>query len=212
MVNLMLLSTRIDHCATLSADPHVHKIALEILQMIYNCHQGNNELIHPPYKVFNKRHPMSIFIRSCKSAYLFALHLCKRLLKNYSLRYKKQHKCYERVLELCSKPVPADIPDVQADNFPEKENLYTMSETFNNKKQVLLATTDIPAGCKWFPLCLTDTDSVRMHDGKLSGVRSYRAYYQFKAKSPTFKKPFTRKQKPYNFTRLFRKYACCPDT
>ena len=177
--------------------------------MLYNAWEGDETLQHKPYRPFNPKHPMSIFIASCKAAYLFVLRLARRLFEVYALRYGREHKCYARVVELSRRPVPAHIPDVQADEFPDKVNLFTRVADFDPKKQVLLATVHIPGGCKWFPLCLTDVDSVRTYNGRLSGVLSYRAYYRYKHRSPTFKKNTHRKRQPYNFKRLFRKYKCC---
>ena len=146
---------------------------------------------------------MSVFTGSCKSAYLFVLRLAVRLCMEYSARYGRRHGCESRLRELARLPVPRHIPTVQPDEFPGKINSYNMTDEYKTKSHVYLATRDIPAGCKWFPLCLSDLDSLRCIDGHLSGVASYRAYYMFKANSPTFKKPFLRRKRKYNFKKLF---------
>lgn len=75
------------------ADVHVIKMTLESAQLL--CTYLDSIGVDTPYKPTHKNHPCNIWVRQnqCNLLWLYA-HF-KALLKEYTHRYNKQHKCSE---------------------------------------------------------------------------------------------------------------------
>lgn len=158
-MNIFFLHLNVHICAKYYLDKHIVKIILEITQMLYTAHwmsdspdfPDHSETIEsPPYRKTHFNHPTSKWIRQTPPNYTYACSLALALCREYSLRYKKVHKCQARILWLashfpssfCSDPIPAH-----------------------------LAHKNVPPGCSPIPLAMP----VQFHSNDV--LRSYRQYY-----------------------------------
>lgn len=109
-MNIFFLSLIPSEIAELSCDQHVIKIQLEIAQMLYTAwFYANQEQYvrdYAPYtkngsqrgyKPAHKKHPMTMWIASSKSNYIFACEIGLALSKEYTKRYSKTHTCEEHL-------------------------------------------------------------------------------------------------------------------
>ena len=64
-----------------------------------------------PYKVTHKNHPSAVWARSGRYQYMWLYGLLEALSDEYTERYGKVHKTWERCSEALSEP-PVGIPDV----------------------------------------------------------------------------------------------------
>lgn len=120
-MNLFFLSMCLETLAALHCDKHVVKMPLEIAQMLYTalwCLEPNieNVLKNAPLTTANKRgyrqthknHPTSVWIRSTKGNYVFAVKAGLEICKEYTRRYHKIHKVEEH-LNFLLKSVPKSL-------------------------------------------------------------------------------------------------------
>ena len=106
-MNIFFLSLNPAECAKLYCDQHVIKILLEITQMLYTAWHltGLPDDWNPPlskngqlgYKVAHPNHPMTMWVRSSRRSYIFAVKLGCELALEYRLRYNKNHACSEHI-------------------------------------------------------------------------------------------------------------------
>ena len=97
-------------CAQMHVDKHIVKMPLETTQMLCSVHYMVESTYSPPYKLTHKNHPCSIWARASLANYMWLCELGKELCREYTLRYKRVHKCEQYIDELAKNPPP--IPDI----------------------------------------------------------------------------------------------------
>jgi len=95
-MNLFFLDESNDLSSQYHVDKHVIKMRVEIAQMLCTAHHVLNPSSNIPYRLSHKNHPMSIWVRSSKENYMFALDLGFRLCEE--LEYRKGTKV-QKVLD-----------------------------------------------------------------------------------------------------------------
>jgi hypothetical protein len=110
-MNIFFLDNNIEKCAQYHCDKHIVKQILEYSQLLCSAHWmcgsiNTHEL--PPYKLTHKNHPCSVWVRKSMQNYNCLLALTEELLKEYTFRYGKHHKC-ESVVRWCNIIMP-NIP------------------------------------------------------------------------------------------------------
>lgn len=117
-MNLFLLSYNISLCAQWHCDKHVVKMILELTQMLYAAHHLTNPdgLATAPgaYKCTHKNHPMTKWVRESTGNYIFVTKLARELVKEFTHRYGKGHKCSMHLDWLSD-----NIPDFGSDDMTE---------------------------------------------------------------------------------------------
>merc|ERR1739845_176176 len=97
------------------------------------------ECIYEPYSATFKNHPVAIWVRQTKHHYNYAVNLGLELCKEYTRRYKKQHKCYHHLIRL------------QKMGFPE-HIIKETSQPLANKR----ATVNLPKNIEYFDCAIAD--------------------------------------------------------
>ena len=160
-MNIFFLHVDASTCVKYYFNKHCVKIILEITQVLYTAHHINpscstwivdhQQLLQlQPYRKTHYNHPISKWIRNCKKNYDYACLLGLQLCCEYTRRYKKIHKCQERLQWL-------------SDNFP----CFFNNELFTS----FMATKNVPTGCSVVPLCMPE----KYHQEDL--IQAYRDYY-----------------------------------
>ena len=173
-MNLFFLHHDPQICAEYHCDKHVVKMILELVQMLFTAHicGGNKDV---PFRVFNKNHPMVIWVRKSKENYTFTVKLAKCLSTEYTFRYHKIHAC----------DIHIDWLNVNIPEFKDPE--YISNVTFStNKNLERLNLTPVP---------LTIPDDVKYKDTIFSYRRCYNVYKKRFAK-------WTNRDEPWWFTRI----------
>jgi len=115
-MNIFYLSHDPKHCAELQCDKHVVKMILETAQLLSTAHWELGG--EGPYKVTHKNHPSAVWARSGRKQYEWLYAHFKALSDEYTLRYGKVHKTWERCSEALSEP-PKGIPDTDWSSPPQ---------------------------------------------------------------------------------------------
>ena len=80
-------------CAKFLSDVHLPKMVLETTQMLCTATQQYGVRLVNLYKPAYRNHPMTIWVGKTKPNYDFTLELLQCLLKEYTNRFHKIHKC-----------------------------------------------------------------------------------------------------------------------
>ena len=97
-MNIFYLDKRPDDAAEMHCDKHCVKMILEYAQMLSTAHReldGNVPDIL--YKSTHKNHPSTIWTRSSKQHYDWLFRLFRMLSAEYTLRYGKFHKTWNKL-------------------------------------------------------------------------------------------------------------------
>lgn len=117
-----------DSCPYKSAsfldDKRVVKMSLETTQLLCTAVKLRGGI--SPYRTTHVNHPSSIWVRASRANYLWTLKHLDALLKEYTARYGKIHKCgqYYDVLQ----DGVALIPEGELTEFPNCTTFKTMSD------------------------------------------------------------------------------------
>jgi hypothetical protein len=153
-MNLFFLHHDPKTCAEYHCDKHVVKMILELVQMLCTAHICGGGVA--PYRVFNKNHPMVIWVRASKENYTFTATLAQCLSAEYTHRYNRIHACDQHIIWL-------------NENLPVfKETVYLKNVTFSTNKYLEeLNVTPVP---------LTIPEDVKCEDTICSYRRCYNVY------------------------------------
>ena len=152
-MNIFYLDNHPDEAAEMHCDKHCVKMILEYAQMLSTAHReldGNVPDIL--YKSTHKNHPSTIWTRSSKQHYDWLFRLFRMLSAEYTLRYGKIHKTWEKlgnILETAPKNIvengwsdpPQCMPDhcKKPDTIDAYRNYYLTEKasfsTWNYSKQ-----------------------------------------------------------------------------
>ena len=152
-MNIFYLDNHPDDAAEMHCDKHCVKMILEYAQMLSTAHReldGNVPDIL--YKSTHKNHPSTIWTRSSKQHYDWLFRLFRMLSAEYTLRYGKIHKTWEKlgkILETTPKNIvengwidpPQCMPDhcKKTDTIDAYRNYYLTEKasfsTWNYSKQ-----------------------------------------------------------------------------
>ena len=152
-MNIFYLDNHPDDAAEMHCDKHCVKMILEYAQMLSTAHReldGNVPDIL--YKSTRKNHPSTIWTRSSKQHYDWLFRLFRMLSAEYTLRYGKIHKTWEKlgkILETAPKNIvengwsdpPQCMPDhcKKPDTIDAYRNYYLTEKasfsTWNYSKQ-----------------------------------------------------------------------------
>ena len=152
-MNIFYLDNHPDDAAEMHCDKHCVKMILEYAQMLSTAHReldGNVPDIL--YKSTHKNHPSTIWTRSSKQHYDWLFRLFRMLSAEYTLRYGKIHKTWEKlgkILETAPKNIveigwsdpPQCMPDhcKKPDTIDAYRNYYLTEKasfsTWNYSKQ-----------------------------------------------------------------------------
>lgn len=167
-MNIFFLYFCVAKCAKAYCDRHVVKIILEITQMCWSANHLTRKNVSDEWKVpsnikiYRKsytKHPMTLWVATTKTNYLYTVNLGLALCKEYTHRYNKTHAC-QPILEFLKTFVPPCDPELKSSNektFYATKNLPKISE---GQK------------CSPVPLCMPE----EYHDKNL--IRAYRNYYK----------------------------------
>ena len=112
IMNIFFLSLDPKKCAELYCDQHVNKILLEIVQMLYTAwhHLGpddwnstapfNVKKTQRGYRKAHSNHPMTMWVRSSRTNYMFTTRLGMELAMEFYRRYSHVHACTKHILWL----------------------------------------------------------------------------------------------------------------
>ena len=130
-MNIFFIDLDPEKAAHMHVDKHVVKMILEHMQLLCTSHHvcgSVNKDFVVPYKIVSKNHPCAIWVRESLSNYLFLIKFTEELLKEYTYRYKKIHKCTELIqLMKDNLPIIEDkgfTPPAQAmpDEYKDKDD------------------------------------------------------------------------------------------
>lgn len=176
-MNIFYLSNNVTECAEFHNNRHVVKMILEYTQLLSTAHRvldgkevvektakGRNvtrwvlpePLDNILYKATHINHPSAIWVRKSADNYLWLHQMLLALIKEYTYRYEKHHKCeaissYLNSVpinigkEVFTEPTPA-MPDeckIIGDSIRSYRNYYVM------KKQHIAAWKNRPIP-EWF--------------------------------------------------------------
>jgi hypothetical protein len=131
-MNIFILDFDPKKCAQYHNNKHVVKMILETAQLLCGVHWMTGR--DAPYKLSHKNHPCSIWVRSSLENYLWLCELGLELCEEYTLRYKKTHKC-KQVIEWCLINKP-NIPDIPFNNpplaMPNEYKTTSVVESYRN--------------------------------------------------------------------------------
>jgi hypothetical protein len=109
-MNIFFLSFDLEENAKFYCDQHVNKILLEIVQMLYTAHWCLVGYVPVGgYKPVNPNHPMVMWVRSSPMNYNLAVAIAQGLSNEFTLRFKKIHKCLSHLGWLRDNPPPLDL-------------------------------------------------------------------------------------------------------
>jgi hypothetical protein len=117
-VNIFVLDTDPVIAAQMHCDKHVVKMVLEMGQMLSTVHRryGNEDPVL--YKPTHQRHPCTLWIGESVGNYDWAQQHFSALAFEYSHRYGKRHKTYEK-LWVPFLETPADMPNIGLTPFAQ---------------------------------------------------------------------------------------------
>lgn len=115
-MNIFYLAHSPSDCAKMHCDKHVVKMILETAQLLSTAHHERGSTA--PYKPTHRNHPSAVWVRSGVKQYRWAYSLLEALSDEYTLRYGKVHKTWERCSEALREP-PKGIPVVEWSDPPQ---------------------------------------------------------------------------------------------
>ena len=165
-MNLFLLSQSVRLAAWMHCNRHVVKMILETTQLLYTAaHMGGvQKFTLKPYRKTHAWHPTAIWVRETRENWRFAIRFGLALCRQYTMLYKKKHKCEEHLRCLLKLGYHAPLE----------------TRPIKNKRGAMRN------GCTPFPLAMPE-ECVCYTNGKPDAVLSYRKYYEVKNKEWTKK-------------------------
>ena len=109
-MNIFYLSHDPRRCAELQCDKHVVKMILETAQLLSTAHHELGST--GPYKVTHKNHPSAVWARLGRKQYEWLYAHFKALSDEYTLRYGKVHKTWQKCSEAL-REAPKGIPNIE---------------------------------------------------------------------------------------------------
>lgn len=106
-MNLFYLDSDHSKNAEYHTDKHVVKMILESAQLMSTTHNLSGG--QGPYKTTHVNHPTTIWLRASLDNYFWTHSYFVSLLKEYTYRYGKIHKCQQYVYDFLT---PPNIPDI----------------------------------------------------------------------------------------------------
>lgn len=104
-MNIFYLDNDPWRCAVRHCDKHVVKMILETAQLLSTAHHELGSTA--PYKSTHRNHPSAVWVRSGRKQYNWAYSLLDALSEEYTLRYAKVHKTWQRCSEALREPPKA---------------------------------------------------------------------------------------------------------
>jgi hypothetical protein len=112
-INIFILDLEHERNAQYHIDKHVVKMVLESAQILSTvCHKNGLEA---PYRATHKQHPCVLWAEKSIQNYNWLLKFAKELCKEYTYRYKKNHKS-EGVIKWLTANKP-ELPDSKLTEF-----------------------------------------------------------------------------------------------
>lgn len=108
-MNVFYLHHNARVCAKMHCDVHVNKMTLESAQLLSTAHHELGSTA--PYKTTHRNHPSAVWARESAANYRWLYKLLQALSGEYTKRYGRVHKTWERCSEALSEP-PKGIPDL----------------------------------------------------------------------------------------------------
>ena len=108
-MNIFYLHHNAEVCAKLHCDVHASKMILESAQLLSTAHHELGSTA--PYKTTHKNHPSAVWARASAANYQWLYSLLEALSGEYTKRYGRVHKTWERCSEALSRP-PEGIADL----------------------------------------------------------------------------------------------------
>jgi hypothetical protein len=106
-LNIFYLDHDVSECAKAHCDKHTTKMILEYAQLLSTAHYVlDGEVVG--YKPTHKNHPCAVWVRESMLNYNYVFLLFDALLKEYTLRYGKEHSTGRLLGTLAS--YPKNIP------------------------------------------------------------------------------------------------------
>jgi hypothetical protein len=144
-MNIFFLHIDPKICAQYHCDKHVVKMILEYTQLlccVWHVIDPNHEIYTPPYKMTHKNHPCAIWVRKSLTNYKWLCDLAICLCKEYTLRYKKTHKCENLIIELTNNLPKIDSgwtypPKAMPDEFKKDSTLMSYKTYYKYGKSHL---------------------------------------------------------------------------
>lgn len=102
-MNIFFLSICPRRAAKFHCDKHCVKMILETAQMLYTVwFLLDKDMLkklcpYEPYKATHMNHPCNVWVRSSYQNYRWLILLGVELCREYTLRYKKEHKCEQHI-------------------------------------------------------------------------------------------------------------------
>ena len=110
-MNIFFLSICPYVCAKMHCDKHVIKMILEYAQMLCTAHHVCGKYKNPRlYKIAFRNNPCTVWARSSSTNYLWLYILFRQLCIEYTIRFKKVHKCEIDLIQ-CLSFIPIYIPN-----------------------------------------------------------------------------------------------------
>jgi len=92
-MNIFVLDQTPRGSAKHQCDKHVVKMVLETAQILCSVFYHNSTLENIPYRLTHANHPCCIWARESRGNFDWLIEHFASLLNEYTLRYKKIHKC-----------------------------------------------------------------------------------------------------------------------
>ncbi len=115
-MNIFILDKNPRKAAQYQCDKHVVKMVLESAQIM--CTVRNQRGLSSPYRSTHASHPCVKWAASPENYHWLLIHF-DELLKEYTRRYGKQHKCAEllSLLRIDSLPAPTEFVQCMPDEY-----------------------------------------------------------------------------------------------
>ena len=170
-MNIFFLDARPINAARFHGDRHVVKMVLETAQLLSTAHRVVDSIDDDSklYKATHINHPMSKWVRSSWTNYIWAYGLFHHLCDEYTNRFGKIHKSSSLMSQL-------DKPPIGIQNQSYERNFFQNTIRF----RMHLAFTMLP------PLCMPNPNIFKsfietLHDQSAYSVtHTYRNYYLLK--------------------------------
>lgn len=151
-MNIFYLAHNPQSAAQMQCDKHVVKMILETAQLLSTAHHELGGT--GPYKVTHRNHPSAVWARSNKKHYIWLWAHFRALSQEYTKRYGKVHKTWERCSEAL-REAPEGIPDIEwtdppqcmPDNCKHKSTVIAYRRYYTQKAQ---EWSERGMNMKWF--------------------------------------------------------------